>query len=71
LVISSRDELYRTGLGYIWLDTKARDLKVIYQIIKTAITDIQRQSSKEKNGRTFLISINKSGGKNCVLTGVI
>jgi hypothetical protein len=45
---SSRDELYRTSLGYIWLDRKARDLKDICQLIKNAIKDIQRKSSKEK-----------------------
>jgi len=38
-------------LGYIWLDRKARDLKDISKIIKTAIKDIQRELSKETNER--------------------
>jgi hypothetical protein len=36
-------------MGYIWLDRKTRVLKDVSQIINTAIKDIQRQSSKEKN----------------------
>jgi hypothetical protein len=58
-------------LGYIWLDRKARNLKDICQIIKTAIKDIQRHSSKEKMRENALISFNKSGEKNCALAGVI
>jgi len=45
----SRDELCKTTLGCSWLDRKARDLKDISQTIKTAVKDIQRQSSKEKD----------------------
>jgi hypothetical protein len=58
-------------LGYIWLDRKARDLKDICPIIKIAIKDIQRESNKEEMREKALISLNKSGGKNCALTGVI
>jgi len=49
--IRSRVELYKTRLGYVCLDRKARDLKDISRIIKNEIKDIPRQSSKEKNER--------------------
>jgi hypothetical protein len=67
--------MYITSLGYIWLDRKAKDsiyiYIYIYPVIKTAIKDIQRQSSKEKMRENALISLNKSGGKTCVLCNVI
>ena len=65
-VIPSRDELYKTSLGYIWLDRKARDLKGLCQIIKTAIKDSQRQISKKHERKSFDLVKQEWGKELCI-----
>lgn len=46
-----RDDLYKRGLVYLWLD---RDLKNVCQIIKTRSHDTKRKSKTEKTKKNSL-----------------
>jgi hypothetical protein len=46
---SLRDELHKTGFGYIWfLDTDRRDLKDVCPIIESGITKFRDNHAEQK-----------------------
>jgi hypothetical protein len=67
-VMSLSNELYKTGLGYVWLDREGR-FKDVYQIIKIFLNHIQRQAIKKMRDSKSLVlywNTKQSGGENCV-----
>jgi len=49
--------LYKTGLGYVWVEREGRDLKEVYQIIIIFHNHIQREGPLKKKERQEISSL--------------